>query len=42
MAVTYVTGLSRGAAPEELVDIVTRELVSSVDPVMAVRTIRAG
>lgn len=40
--IAYVTGLSRGGAPAELVDIVTRELVPPGDPVMAVHTIRAG
>ncbi|MYZ05962.1 hypothetical protein GT028_01030 [Streptomyces sp. SID2999] len=41
-ALAYVSGLSGDGAPPELVDIVTRELVAPVDPVMAVRTIRAG
>ncbi|MFG2812696.1 YrhB domain-containing protein [Streptomyces sp. NPDC048410] len=40
--VAYVMGLIEGAVPAGLVDIVARELVSSVDPGMAVRTIRAG
>ncbi|MGW4226073.1 YrhB domain-containing protein [Streptomyces bauhiniae] len=41
-ALAYVSGLGGDGAPPELVDIVTRELVAPVDPVMAVRTIRAG
>ncbi|MGC4997311.1 MULTISPECIES: YrhB domain-containing protein [unclassified Streptomyces] len=41
-AAAYVTGLSEGAAPAELLAVVTRELVPPVDPVMAVDTIRAG
>ncbi|MEU9921512.1 YrhB domain-containing protein [Streptomyces griseoluteus] len=40
-ALAYVSGLSAGGAPEELVEVVTRELVAPVDPVMAVDTIRA-
>ncbi|WP_030809683.1 YrhB domain-containing protein [Streptomyces sp. NRRL F-2799] len=41
-ALAYVSGLGGGGAPPELVEVVTRELVAPVDPVMAVRTIRAG
>ncbi|MFG3043771.1 YrhB domain-containing protein [Streptomyces sp. NPDC048241] len=40
--VAYVTGLSQGGAPAELVEVVRREVVLPVDPVMAVRTVRAG
>ncbi|MFJ3659293.1 hypothetical protein ACIPPM_02360 [Streptomyces sp. NPDC090119] len=40
--VAYVTGLGQGEAPAELVEVVRRELVPPVDPVMAVHTIRAG
>ncbi|MYV42738.1 hypothetical protein GT030_28710 [Streptomyces sp. SID1328] len=41
-ALAYVSGLSGGGAPEEPVEVVTRELVAPADPVMAVDTFRVG
>ncbi|MEW2316052.1 YrhB domain-containing protein [Streptomyces bauhiniae] len=40
-ALAYVSGLAGDGAPPELVEVITRELVAPVAPVMAVDTIRA-
>lgn len=38
--IQYVTALQDGEAPEDLVEVASRELVPPVDPVLSVRTIR--
>ncbi|MGW7282769.1 YrhB domain-containing protein [Streptomyces sp. NPDC054844] len=40
--IEYVTALQTGPAPPRLVDAATRALVPTLDPVLAVRTLRSG